>query len=100
MPTSAIRHPYARDRVLSDIGNAYRVPIVAWLRTRYNRPMKHLAMIAAFTAALCVSVTRAQSPSSGPYKVLKTAKVGGDGGFDYIYADVAARRLYIPRGGT
>ena len=36
---------------------------------------------------------------TGPYKVLKTAKVGGDGGYDYIFADVKARRLYIPRGG-
>jgi DNA-binding beta-propeller fold protein YncE len=31
--------------------------------------------------------------------VLKTAKVGGEGGFDYIFADVKARRLYIPRSG-
>lgn len=37
---------------------------------------------------------------SGPYKILKTAKVGGDGGFDYVYADVAGRRLYIPRPGA
>jgi len=36
----------------------------------------------------------------GPYKVLKTAKVGGEGGWDYIYADVAGRRLYIPRRGS
>src|ERR1700690_547667 len=35
-----------------------------------------------------------------PYKVLKTAKVGGAGGFDYVYADSAGRRLYIPRTGT
>jgi DNA-binding beta-propeller fold protein YncE len=40
-----------------------------------------------------------QAPSEGPYKVLKTAKVGGDGGFDYVYADDAGRRLYIPRTG-
>ncbi len=33
------------------------------------------------------------------YKVLKTAKVGGVGGFDYVYADAAGRRLYIPRTG-
>jgi DNA-binding beta-propeller fold protein YncE len=39
-----------------------------------------------------------QSPTAGPYKVLKTAKVGGLGGFDYIYAENAGRRLYIPRG--
>jgi DNA-binding beta-propeller fold protein YncE len=41
-----------------------------------------------------------QAPSTGPYKVLKTAKVGGLGGFDYIQADPAGRRLYIPRGGV
>src|ERR1700675_1659105 len=36
----------------------------------------------------------------GPYKVLKTARVGGEGGWDYIYADASGRRLYIPRGAT
>ncbi len=30
--------------------------------------------------------------------MLRTAKVGGLGGFDYIYADNTGRRLYIPRG--
>ncbi|MEP6781150.1 MAG: hypothetical protein ABJC26_14740, partial [Gemmatimonadaceae bacterium] len=43
--------------------------------------------------------TAAPAPTDGPYKVLKTVKVGGEGGSDYIYADVAGRRLYIPRGG-
>jgi hypothetical protein len=38
-----------------------------------------------------------QPPSGGPYKVIKTARVGGEGGIDYIYGDVAGRRLYIPR---
>jgi DNA-binding beta-propeller fold protein YncE len=33
----------------------------------------------------------------GPYKVLKTEKVGGAGGFDYVYADADGRRLYIAR---
>ena len=37
--------------------------------------------------------------SAGPYKVVKTAKVGGMGGFDYVYADSDARRLYIARTG-
>jgi YVTN family beta-propeller protein len=35
----------------------------------------------------------------GPYKVLQTAKVGGEGGFDYVYADDAGRKLYVPRSG-
>src|SRR5271169_1774223 len=37
---------------------------------------------------------------AGPYKILKTAKVGGAGGFDYVYADAAGRRLYVARSGT
>ena len=40
-----------------------------------------------------------QAASPGPYKILKTAKVGGIGGFDYVYADSVNRRLYIPRSG-
>jgi len=40
-----------------------------------------------------------QTSSEGPYKVLKTVKVGGDGGFDYVYADSIGRRLYVPRNG-
>ena len=40
-----------------------------------------------------------QAGTPGPYKVLKTAKVGGAGGFDYVYADSAGRRLYIARSG-
>jgi len=34
-----------------------------------------------------------------PYKILKTAKVGGAGGFDYVYADEAGRKLYVARSG-
>ena len=53
-------------------------------------------MLAAMV--LTATVVAAQpGPADGPYKLLKTAKVGGDGAFDYISADVAARRLYIPR---
>jgi DNA-binding beta-propeller fold protein YncE len=40
-----------------------------------------------------------QGPTNQSYKLIKTAKVGGAGGFDYVYADVAGRRLYIPRTG-
>jgi DNA-binding beta-propeller fold protein YncE len=37
--------------------------------------------------------------SAGPYKVLKTVKAGGEGNFDYIFADAEGRRLYTPRSG-
>ena len=51
--------------------------------------------------AILASMGWAQDASTpGPYKVLKTAKVGGEGGFDYISADVEGRRLYVPRTGS
>jgi DNA-binding beta-propeller fold protein YncE len=62
--------------------------------------MKRLAVCLSLIAML-VLIGWAQAASiSQPYKVIKTAKVGGAGGFDYVYADAAGRRLYIPRGGT
>ena len=48
--------------------------------------------------ALAAAIGLAQT--DGPYKVLKVAKVGGEGGFDYVYADEAGRRLYVPRSQT
>jgi hypothetical protein len=44
--------------------------------------------------AMVASIGLAQD---SPYKVQKTAKVGGDGGFDYVTADAAGRRLYVGR---
>src|SRR6266536_1501867 len=66
-----------------------------------EKQARGVGVIAAVAIACVIpAAVAAQSGADGPYKVLKTAKVGGDGGFDYIYADVAGRRLYIPRGGT
>jgi DNA-binding beta-propeller fold protein YncE len=47
------------------------------------------------------SIGLAQPAStSGPYRVIKTAKVGGTGGFDYVFADTVGRKLYVPRTGS
>src|SRR5207253_7779220 len=54
-------------------------------------------MCLGFAVGFTMLVTAGMA-QQGPYKVLKTAKTGGLGGFDYIYADDAGRRLYIPRG--
>ena len=43
--------------------------------------------------------TLAKSPGESPYQVLQRVKVGGDGGFDYVEADVQGRRLYVCRSG-
>ncbi len=43
-------------------------------------------------------ITAVALAAGGPgYKVVTTYKVGGDGGWDYLIADAAARRLYISR---
>src|SRR6266481_6525277 len=59
-----------------------------------------VSIVAIAIALLASTISAQHAPADGPYTILKTAKVGGEGGFDYIYADVDGRRLYIPRGGT
>ena len=55
--------------------------------------MRQFCLAFAFVASIGLA-------QNGPYKVQKTAKVGGDGGFDYVTADAAGRRLYIGRSGN
>ena len=57
-------------------------------------------LISIVAGGMAVVFALAAAPQSDTYKVLKTAKVGGEGGWDYIYADSAGRRLYIPRRGS
>jgi hypothetical protein len=63
----------------------------------FMRPFRVALVLVAGIAVLASMGLAQQAPTAGPYKVLKTAKVGGEGGFDYIFADVEGRRLYIPR---
>src|SRR6202795_4527996 len=49
---------------------------------------------ASFVLILVAAVLARAAPG---YKVVNTYKVGGDGGWDYLTADAAARRLYISR---
>jgi len=60
--------------------------------------MRQFCLVLA--AALVVFAAIGLAQQDGPYKVLKTARVGGEGGWDYIFADADGRRLYIPRGAT
>ncbi len=64
--------------------------------------MRHIALLSALAAALAAPAAPAplpaqQAASGGPYKVLTRAQVGGEGGWDYIYAGPDGR-LYINRG--
>ena len=53
----------------------------------------------AFSAAIAALAFLGFAENGGPYKVLKTAKVGGAGGFDYVAADEGGRKLYVARSG-
>src|SRR2546427_335783 len=53
--------------------------------------LPRIVMIALFASAGLAF----QAGTDGPYKVLKTAKVGGEGGTDYIYCDTSNDRVYI-----
>jgi len=59
----------------------------------------YFATVIAIFALIFIGSAQ-QTPTAGAYKVLKTAKVGGVGGFDYVYADADGRKLYIPRTGN
>ncbi|HXT17655.1 MAG TPA: hypothetical protein VN706_18595 [Gemmatimonadaceae bacterium] len=64
--------------------------------------MTRIPLLCAFGALGVAATLSAQQPvsfSESPYKVLTRARVGGEGGWDYIQADPVGRRLYIPRGG-
>jgi DNA-binding beta-propeller fold protein YncE len=49
--------------------------------------------------AFAVPLAAAAQQNSGPYKILRTVKIGGEGGFDYVTADPDGRNLYVARSG-
>jgi len=60
--------------------------------------MKGSLMRGWLRASLTLLAAATALAAAGPgYKVINTYKVGGDGGWDYLTADSAARRLYISR---
>jgi len=62
--------------------------------------MRRSSLIPVLAIVLFTAAGLAQTASSGPYKVLQRAKVGGEGGTDYLFAESAGRRLYITRNAT
>jgi hypothetical protein len=70
----------------SQSGSASKMEIPRQWRKYFMRPF-HLTMVLTAGIVILASVGSAQNaPTAGPYKVLKTVKVGGIGGFDYISA--------------
>jgi DNA-binding beta-propeller fold protein YncE len=57
-----------------------------------------LASAAIFFCVASRSLSAAPAPGASGYKVIKTVPLGGEGGWDYVYVDSDARRVYISRG--
>ncbi len=49
--------------------------------------------LAIFTGAFLLAVSAA--PGASGYKVIKTVPISGEGGWDYVYVDSDARRVYV-----
>ena len=49
--------------------------------------------VALFTGAFLLAASAA--PGASGYKVIKTVPISGEGGWDYIYVDSDARRIYV-----
>lgn len=56
-------------------------------------------LVAAALSLVSIAGFAQKPAATAPYHLIKRAKVGGDGGFDYVYADADARKLYVPRSG-
>jgi DNA-binding beta-propeller fold protein YncE len=59
----------------------------------------NILLAASIIAAIALPLRAQTAPSDQTYKVLNAAKVGGDGRFDYVFADTDGRKLYVPRAG-
>src|SRR5690242_20041410 len=68
------------------------------MKTHTSTRYLAIGFVIAGIFLLAIDCPAQQEDSSG-YKVIKSARVGGEGGFDYLSADVDARRLYVPRNG-
>ena len=49
-------------------------------------------------AALVGALASAPKAADGPYQFIKDVQIGGEGGWDYLTLDAAAKRLYISHG--
>ena len=60
-----------------------------------------IAVLFSIAVIFCVasfSHAAAPAPAASGYHVIKTVAVGGEGGWDYVYVDSDARRVYVSRG--
>jgi len=67
------------------------------MKTKFANLILCLTLVAVAISACVIVAVPAAAQSAPTYTVVRTMVLGGDGGWDYVYADSAARRLYIAR---
>jgi DNA-binding beta-propeller fold protein YncE len=68
------------------------------MRMKSKLCLSIVGLSVAGLAVACVFVATVALAAGPGYHVLTTYKVGGDGGWDYLTTDSAARRIFISRG--
>jgi YVTN family beta-propeller protein len=62
------------------------------------RLMQFSALFVALFALACIAFTAPQTAGPSGYHLVKSVKLGGAGGWDYLTVDQATHRLFISRG--
>src|SRR5437879_13914769 len=70
-------------------------PMIAAIRTELSK--ERICRFAAWWAILLFCLGATGAPPAPGYHQLKKITLGGEGGWDYLTIDSAARRLYIAR---
>src|SRR5437868_11035266 len=71
------------------------------MQRRFTLPpiLGSLLVVIIFSAAAFLRAgTLVPAPAGSGYHVIKTIPIGGEGGWDYVYVDSDARRVYVSRG--
>src|ERR1051326_7947558 len=80
----------AREKSARSLARIIHYPLIRRLDMKRYR----LHLISACLLLLPLALTHSASPPAG-YQVIKKIPVGGEGGWDYLLLDSAARRLYV-----
>ena len=67
------------------------------MSTRRMITVLYWACVLTFAILILSPTVFHAAPQDSGYRVLRTIKLGGEGGWDYVTVDSAARRVYIPR---
>ena len=63
-----------------------------------NKSAQSLALLLGVLAIAGIAHTAPQAVGPSGYRLVKTVKLGGTGGWDYLTVDPATHRLFISRG--